>query len=85
MTNWTTAIGLAGAFCTTFCLLPQVHKAWRSRSTTDVSLGWIVVLGIGTLLWLIYGLLLRDLPLIAGNGVTLILVSLILALKLRHG
>ena len=81
----TTAIGLAGAFCTTFCLLPQVIKAHRSRSTTDVSMGWLLILAVGTVLWLLYGLLLGDLPLIAGNGVTLVLVLLILALKLRHG
>jgi MtN3 and saliva related transmembrane protein len=81
----TTAIGLAGAFCTTFCLIPQVVKAHRSKSTTDVSMGWLAILSVGTVLWLIYGLLLNDLPLIAGNGVTLILVALIFVLKLRHG
>ena len=83
--SFTTAIGLAGAFCTTFSLLPQVVKARRTRSTTDVSLGWLLVLSLGTVLWLIYGLLLNDLPLIAGNAITLVLAALILGLKLRHG
>jgi len=39
----------------------------------------------GVLLWLIYGLLTGDLPLILANGVTLLLAGAILVLKLRHG
>lgn len=80
-----TWIGLAGGFCTTFCLVPQVLKTWRSRSTGDVSLGWISVLTVGTALWLIYGILLKDLPLMVANGITLLFTFLILGLKLRHG
>jgi MtN3 and saliva related transmembrane protein len=80
-----TLIGFAAAFCTTFALVPQVHKAWTTRSTTDVSMGWIAVLAAGTFLWFVYGLMLGDMPLIAANGVSFILASVILGLKLRHG
>ena len=78
-------VGFAAAFCTTFALVPQVVKAWKSRSTSDVSLGWIAVLAVGTFLWFVYGLMMRDAPLIAANGVSLVLSLTILALKLRHG
>jgi MtN3 and saliva related transmembrane protein len=78
-------IGYAAAFCTTFALVPQVHKAWTSRSTSDVSMGWISVLALGTFLWFVYGLMVGDGPLIAANGLTCALACTILALKLRHG
>jgi MtN3 and saliva related transmembrane protein len=78
-------IGYAAAFCTTFALVPQVHKAWTSRSTADVSMGWISVLALGTFLWFVYGLMVGDGPLIAANGLTCALACTILALKLRHG
>jgi hypothetical protein len=39
----------------------------------------------GIVLWLIYGLMLNDMPLIASNAVTFLLSGTILALKLRHG
>lgn len=78
-------IGFAAAFCTTFALVPQVVKAWTTRSTSDVSLGWISVLALGTFLWFVYGVLIVDWPLIAANGMTCALAFTILALKLRHG
>lgn len=80
-----TLIGLAAAACTTLAFLPQVIKAWRTRSTADISLGMFLVLVIGIALWLVYGALLGDIPLIAANGVTLVLVGIILIFKLRYG
>jgi MtN3 and saliva related transmembrane protein len=81
----TTLIGLAAATCTTISFAPQAVKAWRSRSTADVSLSMFVLMVTGTALWLIYGAMLRDLPLIVANGVTLGLAATILACKLRFG
>ena len=78
-------IGFAAAFCTTFALVPQLHKAWTTRSTADVSMGWIAVLAFGTFLWFVYGIILRDAPLIAANGVSCALSLVIVSLKLRHG
>ena len=80
-----TLFGLAGAFCTTVAYVPQVLKAWRSKSTSDISLGMFTLMVTGIALWLIYGLMLSDLPLILSNAVTLALVTSILLLKLRHG
>ncbi len=81
----TAVIGFAAAFCTTFALVPQVYKAWTTRSTADVSMGWIAVLAFGTFLWFVYGLILHDAPLIGANGISCALSLLILLLKLRYG
>ena len=78
-------IGFGAAICTTGAFLPQVARAWRTRSTRDLSLGAFGVFALGLLLWLIYGLMVRDGPLIAANGMTLVLALAILGLKLRHG
>jgi MtN3 and saliva related transmembrane protein len=37
------------------------------------------------LLWLMYGIAIHSLPVIAANGVTLVLAAAILVLKIRHG
>ena len=81
----TTLIGLMAAVCTTGSFLPQVVRAWRTRSTRDVSAMMFVLLVTGNALWLIYGALIGDLPLVIANLVTLGLVATILALKLRYG
>lgn len=80
-----TVIGFAAAFFTTAAYIPQVLRIWRTRSTEDISLGMFVVMTIGVILWLIYGLLLGSAPVIAANGVTLVLSTTILILKLRGG
>jgi MtN3 and saliva related transmembrane protein len=81
----TTFIGLFAAACTTSSFVPQVIKAWRSRSTRDVSAGMFTLLLTGNSLWLIYGVLIGDLPIVVANLITLGLVVTILALKLRYG
>ena len=81
--NMITVLGLAAAALTTVAFVPQAVKSWRSRSTRDVSLGMMVILNVGIILWLVYGILRTDLPLIAANGTTLILASSILVCKMR--
>ena len=80
-----TFLGLAAAFCTTVAFVPQVVKTWTTRSTADISLSMFLVLVIGIVLWLTYGTLLGDVPLIVANAITLILAGIILVLKLRYG
>ena len=80
-----TLIGLAAAFCTTIAFLPQVIQTWRTRSTKDISLWMFLVFTTGIFLWLVYGVIIRDVPLIMANGITFVLSATILYFKLRHG
>ena len=78
-----TLLGFAAAACTTLAFVPQVVRIWRTRSTRDISLGMFVVMTTGVFLWLIYGLLVHDMPLVFANGTALVLSVTILVLKLR--
>jgi MtN3 and saliva related transmembrane protein len=77
-----TLIGLAAGFCTTAAFLPQVIKTWKSKSAKDLSLGMYSIFCTGVLLWLIYGIMISDLPIILANAITLILAVSILFFKL---
>jgi len=79
-----TALGLAAALISTFTYLPQRIKTWRTRSTGDISLGMFLLACTSTILWLGYGILRGDLPLIAANGITLVFSTAILYFKLRY-
>lgn len=81
----TTLIGLVAAFCTTAAFVPQVLRTWKSRSTKDISLGMFVFYALGIFAWLVYGVLIGDLPLIASNAVTFVLSLIMLGFKLRYG
>jgi MtN3 and saliva related transmembrane protein len=80
-----TAVGLLAAVLTTAAFVPQVVKTWRTRSTADISLEMFLILVAGIIAWLTYGALIRDVPLILANAVTLLLAGTILFFKLRNG
>jgi MtN3 and saliva related transmembrane protein len=79
------AIGMIGAVLTTVCWLPQAIQIIRSRDTRAISLAGTLAFTIGIAFWLAYGVALVDWPLITSDVVTLGLMSVIVALKLRHG
>jgi MtN3 and saliva related transmembrane protein len=81
--NATNALGLLAGSLTTLAFLPQVIKTWKSRSAKDLSLGMFLIFTVGVALWLAYGVLIQDVPVIAANVVTLILASTLLFFKLR--
>ena len=77
-------LGFIAGGLTTFAFLPQVIKAWRTKSTHDISLGMVTLTATGILLWFIYGLCLRSLPIALPNFVSFILTSTLLVLKIRY-
>jgi len=78
-------LGLTAGALTTIAFVPQLTKAWRTRSTGDLSWGMLVTFSTGVLLWLIYGLWIDSLPVILANAVTLLLQAGIVSLKIRYG
>jgi MtN3 and saliva related transmembrane protein len=78
-------IGFTGALLTTLCWLPQAWKSIREKDTKAISLLSTAAFAAGVACWLIYGLAKADAPLVSSSSVTLALVLVILALKIRHG
>jgi MtN3 and saliva related transmembrane protein len=81
----TTAIGLAAGLLTTLSLVPQLVKIWRTRSASDISGKMFSAFSVGVALWLAYGILQREMPMILWNSVSLALAAAILAMKLKFG
>ena len=77
-------IGFFAAFCTTVAFVPQAIKVYKSKSTKDISLYMFLIFTIGVLSWLIYGIIIFNIPVILANAVTLILSLIILIYKLRY-
>jgi MtN3 and saliva related transmembrane protein len=80
----TEAIGLLAGTLTTIAFVPQLLKIYRTKSGKDISARMFSLFSAGIVLWLIYGILLRSLPLILSNLVTLALSLTIIALKIRY-
>ena len=78
-------VGLAAAFCTTAAFVPQVWKSHSTKRTNDLSWGLLALSSTGVSLWLLYGLSISNLPLIAANVATLALLLTLVYLKHKYG
>jgi MtN3 and saliva related transmembrane protein len=78
-----TWVGLIAGLLTSVASLPQVVKTWRSRHAKDLSIWQPLLSSFGIALWLIYGILIKDLPLILANITPLICNLLLTAMKLK--
>jgi MtN3 and saliva related transmembrane protein len=76
-------LGVVAGTLTTFSFVPQVVKTWRTRRADDVSMGMLLLFTAGVSLWMIYGLMTGAMPVIAANGVTVVLAIVMVVLKLR--
>jgi len=83
MMDTTRLIGFIAAAFTTISFLPQTIKSWKTRETTDLSFFMLTFLAVGLFLWFVYGLLLKNPPIILSNGIGFILVLSVLYLKIR--
>lgn len=82
--NYVAIIGFIAATFTTASFLPQVIRIHRTRKTHDLSLLMYVILYVGILLWIIYGIFLKSLPIIIANSVVIVLCLYILVMKIRY-
>jgi len=76
-------IGLVAAFLTTLSFLPQTLMVLRSGQTAGISLTMYAMFTIGVAGWLIFGVMQSSIPIVLANGVTLVLASVILSMKVR--
>ncbi len=82
--NLTAIIGYMAAFGTTISFLPQAIKTIQTKDTSGISLGMYTLFTIGTLFWLIYGVMSGSLPVAIANAITLIFASIILTYKIIY-
>jgi len=78
-------IGMVAAVLTTTAFLPQVIKSFRSRHTKDISLLMYGAFSIGVFLWIVYGIIIGEAPVIMANSLTLLLAAVIIRLKIKFG
>ncbi len=84
--TWIEYVGLFGAFLSSITFIPQVIKAWQSKSVGDLSIWMILIVFTSVIVWLVYGFYLNLLPVIIANAIILILsiVLLVFKIKFKH-
>jgi MtN3 and saliva related transmembrane protein len=76
-------LGLVAASLTTLAYVPQVVKTWKSKSSKDLSLKMLLTFCVGVTLWLIYGVMKKDAPIMVANSITLLLGFTLLFFKFK--
>jgi MtN3 and saliva related transmembrane protein len=83
-TGQTELLGLTAGICTSLSLLPQLVKILKHKKSDDISLFYLIILFIGICLWIWYGFLRDDVPIIATNSFTLLINSLIIIAGIHY-
>lgn len=79
--TWIEAVGHAGAFLSSITFIPQVYKAWQSKSVGDLSIAMMLIVFASTLVWLVYGIRLDLLPVIICNAIIAVLSLMLIYFK----
>ena len=79
-----TVIGAAAAMLTTSSFLPQIVKAYRTKSMDDVSRYLMSFFATGTVLWMVYGVFKSDLVIIGANATASAFNIILLYMKFAY-
>ncbi len=71
--NWIEIAGHSGALLSSITFIPQVYKAWQTKSVGDLSLVMMFIIFTSTIVWLIYGIALELWPVIVANAIICLL------------
>ena len=82
--DWVKIVGYLAAAATTIAFLPQAFHTIKTKDTKGISLGMYLVFTFGVIMWLLYGIFRKDVPIISANTVTLMLTIIILVYKLKY-
>ena len=75
-------LGLIATGFSTSSFIPQIWRSWRTRDVSGISLPTYVILTIALTLWLLYGILKSDAPLVIANAIIIMLSVAIAAMKI---
>ncbi|MEK7588684.1 MAG: SemiSWEET family transporter [Patescibacteria group bacterium] len=78
-------IGFIAGILVACSLIPQTIKSWRTKSTSDISISWMLINISGQTLWIVYGFMIDSLSLIIMSSITLFFAISLFILKIKHG
>lgn len=77
-------LGITAGIFTSTSLLPQLIKIIKEKKVEDLSLTMFISLLIGVSLWIVYGILRKDLPIILTNSFSVMLNIIIVILRYKY-
>ena len=82
--NTIQVVGLLAGACTSISLLPQLIKTIKEKNGGDISYIMLAILLIGLGLWIWYGILKEDFPIIITNSISFVLNILVIFFNIYY-
>ncbi len=79
-----TIVGYTASICMVLGYLPQAIATIRIRDTDGIALPTFCMLGLGSIFFVIQGILLDNIPLVITNVITTICSAIIFIIKIRN-
>jgi MtN3 and saliva related transmembrane protein len=76
-------LGMSAGTISSITFLPQVIKTWKSKSAKDISLWMFLLVTLSVIMWLVYGILIKSVPIIYTNSMVLMMSLIMLYFKFR--
>lgn len=76
-------LGLVAGACTSLAAVPQLVKTWKTKEVGDVSTSMFLLYVVGMSMWLTYGIIRSDIPIVVTNAVALAFHGLMLFFKIK--
>ena len=77
-------VGLTAGIFTSISLLPQLIKLLKHKKAEDISLFYLIILFVGLGLWIWYGILRDDIPILVTNGFSLVINGIVIFLGVKY-
>ncbi len=54
-----------------FANLPQIYKIFKTKSAKDIAITTYLILTVGSVVWILYGIEIMNIPILTMNGLAL--------------
>jgi len=79
-----TVIGTIAGILTSVSMIPQLIKVLKEKDVENLSWGMIAVLLTGVSLWVVYGIMKDELPIVLSNGFSVLVNTTLLIYYFRY-
>ena len=79
-----TVIGTIAGILTSVSMIPQLIKVLKEKDVENLSWGMIAVLLTGVSLWVVYGIMKNELPIILSNGFSVLVNTILLIYYFKY-
>jgi MtN3 and saliva related transmembrane protein len=79
-----TILGIAAGVLILTGWIEQIYKGYKTKRLKDISKFLMIFIAVGSMLWLIYGIIVSDVFIIGTNMAGIILMIIVFTMKRRY-